>query len=168
MSDNPDKAKGKKKSKLLFIIIGVVFLLVIGGMAGGFFLMWTKISTMSAAVENPSQANASVAEASQAVPIGVTYPMQTFILNLADEKGIRYLKVRIELEVANGVETAQLDNRVPQMRDKILMTLTTKTLEDVITSAGKDSLRKELIDQLNAFSNQKLITNLYFTEFVIQ
>ncbi len=43
-----------------------------------------------------------------------------------------------------------------------------KKFKDIRTSSGKDSLRKEILAQLNPLLNKCKITNLYFQEFVIQ
>jgi flagellar basal body-associated protein FliL len=48
------------------------------------------------------------------------------------------------------------------------MIIPTKKFKDVQTSLGKDSLRNEIIAQLNPLLDKGEITNLYFQEFVVQ
>jgi flagellar FliL protein len=170
MSEKPEETRGGKGAKRWIIIISAVFLIIVGAIAGGFFLIWNKISTFNSGGADLQQTDESAGPTptSESASTSVLYPLETFIVNLADDGGKRYLKVRIELEVKDTLEIAGFEKRLAQVRDKILMTLTTKTLEEVITLSGKDTLRRQLIDQLNEFDGRQMITNLYFTEFVIQ
>ncbi|MBW2355063.1 MAG: flagellar basal body-associated FliL family protein, partial [Deltaproteobacteria bacterium] len=63
---------------------------------------------------------------------------------------------------------AEAKKNVPRMRDRILLILPAKKFKDIRTASGKESLRKEIIAQLNPLLDKNEITNLYFQEFVIQ
>ena len=80
-------------NKLVFILIGVVLLVVVG-LGGGFFLMWTKMSTMNAQVAAVPNAQAAMGPNGQAV-LGPIFSLDTFIVNLADKGGNRYLRVGV-------------------------------------------------------------------------
>jgi flagellar FliL protein len=99
---------------------------------------------------------------------GTIFPLQTFIVNLADAGGKRYLRVTMELELTRGTSADDLKNRLPQMRDNILMVLPSKRFEEIRTLEGKTSLRNEIIVSLNGLFGQESISNIYFTEFVVQ
>ena len=43
-----------------------------------------------------------------------------------------------------------------------------KTYKDINTTEGKQALRTQLLAELNKFFSSGSITNLYFTEFVVQ
>jgi len=94
--------------------------------------------------------------------------METFVVNLADPGGKRYLRVSIALELDDQDFVEEAKKKTPQMRDRILMILPAKKFKDIRTSSGKGSLRKEMIAQLNPLLDKCKITNLYFQEFVIQ
>ena len=62
----------------------------------------------------------------------------------------------------------ELDKRLPQLRDAILMILPTKQYADISSTAGKIALRDEIMARLNSYLKKGQITTIYFTEFVVQ
>ena len=153
-------------NKLLFIILGVVLLLVVG-MGGGLMMMWSKLSTMNAQMVSAAEAK----EGQKANPesmIGPIMALDTFIVNLADPGGKRFLRITIDLELGNAELQDELTTRLPQVRDAILMVLPTKRFEDISGTDGKLALRDELLASLNGFLTTGQISNIYFKEFVVQ
>ncbi|MBU0674034.1 MAG: flagellar basal body-associated FliL family protein [Proteobacteria bacterium] len=155
-----EPAAPKKKSKKMLLIIGLVVIILAG--AGGFFA-YTKF----AATEPPADP-VGTEKKSKPETIGAIYRLEAFTVNLADPKGKRYLKVKIELEMSaeSGVELAtQAD---PKLRDMVIMLLTSLTFEDVMTPEGKIRIRDELLDRFNRILRPEKVRNIYFTEFVVQ
>ncbi len=153
-------------NKILLLLIGVLMVLMLG-LGGGLFLMWNKLSTINV------QANANAAgqpgqEAVLEQPLGTIYALDTFIVNLADTGGNRYLRITMDLELGIPELESELDKRLPQVRDSILMILPSKRFEDISPVAGKIALRDEILKTLNGFLVQGEITNIYFKEFVVQ
>ncbi len=151
--------------KMLIVVIGVV-VLIMGTIGAGFFVMWTKvnsINTLAAAAESGEPV-----EEAPVPKIGPIHDLATFIVNLADEGGIRYLRTTMKLELADDQSVSFVQERLPMIRDSILMTLPTKKYEDISTAEGKTALRDELITKLNVIMVPGSISNIYFTEFVVQ
>lgn len=116
---------------------------------------------------------------------GLLYDMGSKVVNLADPGGYRYLKAGIVLEVlpsdpefytlsGQAREEAKehirevLDEQRPIIEDIVTMRLSDKTFEEVFTIAGKEQLKQELRDELNARLTIGQVRDIYFTEFVIQ
>jgi flagellar protein FliL len=152
-------------SKTLIIIIAAFLLFVMALMGGGFFILWTKMSAIS---EPAPMAEEEVVETEEPDEIGPLYSLGTLIVNLADEGGKRYLRVSIELELESPEMTEEVERRLPQVRDSVLMILPTKTFADINTTPGKVALRDELIAAINGIVKTGKVKNLYFTEFVVQ
>ena len=153
-------------NKILILLIGVLTVLILG-MGGGLFLMWNKLS----AITPPANANTGEQpdpEAPMEQPLGPIYALETFIVNLADKGGNRYLRVTMDLELENTDLETDLQKRLPQVRDGILMILPSKSFDDISSVEGKIALRDEILTTLNGFFTQGKITNIYFKEFVIQ
>jgi flagellar FliL protein len=153
-------------NKILVILIGVMMLLMLG-LGGGLFMMWNQLSTLNAqstanASEQPGQGE------SLEQPLGPIFSLETFIVNLADKGGNRYLRVTMDLELGNSDLEDELNKRLPQVRDSLLMILPSKRFEDISTVQGKMALRDEVLETLNGFLAQGKITNIYFKEFVVQ
>jgi flagellar protein FliL len=151
-------------NKLIFLLVAVLLVLTIG-LAVGFFMMWNQLSALSAQTNLPANAEASQGEA---VTMGPLFSLDTFIVNLADEGRSRYLRVTMDLELANSADTGKLNERLSQVRDSILMILPSKRFDDIASMEGKIALRDEIIAKLNSLYANKVVTNIFFTEFVVQ
>ncbi|WP_303850637.1 flagellar basal body-associated FliL family protein [Seleniivibrio woodruffii] len=155
----------KKGGKLKLIIIAVVALIILGG--GGFLAYKLFLAPKDEAADAEHAKKEEVAAPENEV--GVLYPLETFIVNMADNDGSRYLKVTIQLELDHTeMLKEELDKRVPQLRDAILTILSAKTYEEISSAQGKLILKQEILRRLNSLLPFGQITNVYFTEFVSQ
>jgi flagellar FliL protein len=153
-------------NKILVLLIGVMMLLMLG-LGGGLFMMWNQMSALNAqSVADDGEQPDEVASSGQ--PLGPIFSLDTFIVNLADKGGTRYLRVTMDLELDNSELEDELNKRLPQVRDSLLMILPTKRFEDIRTVQGKTALRDEILEALNGYLAQGKITNIYFKEFVVQ
>ena len=87
-------------NKILLLLIGVLMVLMLG-LGGGLFMMWAKLSALNTqsvanAGEKPNQ------EENLEHPLGPIFSLDTFIVNLADKGGNRYLRVTMDLELGNS------------------------------------------------------------------
>jgi flagellar FliL protein len=151
-------------NKLVVLLVAVLLVLTLG-LAAGFFMMWNKLSDLNVQV-NP--AVSQDAQQPQAAAPGPLFSLETFIVNLADQERNRYLRVTMDLELAETADSNKVTERLAQVRDSILMILPTKHFEEIASMEGKIALRDEIIARLNGLFNKKLVTNIFFTEFVVQ
>lgn len=94
--------------------------------------------------------------------------LDPFVVNLDEAGAKRFLKTRIELETASPNEKAELQTRSAQMRDTIIVLLTSKRLEDLGGFEGKVILKNEIARRLNDMLGKEQIKSVLITEFVIQ
>lgn len=151
-------------NKVVIILVAVLFVVMLG-LSAGLFMIWTKLSTSSAAATPVSGQDNSLAATDILGPI---YPLDTFIVNLADEGGKRYLRITMNLELTQDKFEGQMERRLPQVRDSILTILPNKRFDDIQTAEGKTLLRNEIIAKLNSLVGGESVANIYFTEFVVQ
>ena len=153
-------------NKILVLLIGVIMLLMLG-LGGGLFMMWNQMSALNAqSVADAGEQPDEVVSLEQS--LGPIFSLDTFIVNLADKGGTRYLRVTMDLELGNSDLEDELHKRLPQVRDSLLMILPSKRFEDISTVQGKTALRDEMLEALNGYLGQGKITNIYFKEFVVQ
>jgi flagellar FliL protein len=96
------------------------------------------------------------------------FPLEPFIVNIYDGQELRYLKVKVELEMAGvGVKT-ELETRLAPIRDAILVLMSTKTLQDIQDLQGKNQLKDEILASINKIIPPGKIAKIYFTDFVVQ
>lgn len=155
-------------SKKLVIVLAAIGLLILLMVGAGFYVMFNKITTLSASVPTEDKTGETDDGEENIKKIGAVYHLDTFIINLADEDGTRYLRITMKLELDKEELDEELDQRLPQIRDSILMILPDKRYEDINSSKGKEALRDELIVNINKFLNTGSVVNIYYTEFVIQ
>lgn len=154
-------------SKKLIIILSAAGLVVVLFMGGIFFMMWSKVSQMESNLvveETPVEVEAEVEE----IVVRPIFPLKSFIVNLAGDNGTRYLKIKMDLEITSEEFNNDLRIRIPQIRDSIMMTLTSKRYEDIKDREGKIALREEVQNQVNQFFKEPCVSNVYFTDLVIQ
>jgi flagellar protein FliL len=155
--------------KVLIIFLGAIVLMM-GMMGGGFFILWQKMSVSIAQVQNQNSVDQKDDEkkSAQEPSMGPIYKLDTLIVNLADQGGKRYLRVTMELELSSAEVAKEIDQRLPQLRDAILMILPSKKYEDISTTQGKIELRNELVAKMNSILQTGTVVSIYFTEFVVQ
>lgn len=74
--------------------------------------------------------------------------------------------------VADGSYIVELERHEPLVRDAIVEIIGQKTEDQVKTLAGREELRKELLDQLNSMlvaeTGKTLLADLLFTKYLYQ
>lgn len=162
-----EQEEPKKKSKFKLILILLIILIVVGGGAAAYFLIFAKKPAEGNAGQmavdtTPKKPNAGGTQ------IGPLYSFDTFIVNLADPGGIRYLKVSMQAELDSDKLADEIEKRKPQIRDIILTVLSSKTYAEVSTAQGKLALKQEIMRRINLTLTSGAVKGIYFTEFVSQ
>jgi len=169
------EASPKKGGKLGTILIaagvGVLFLLV--GAGGTFFLLKGQIAAMIQAQAPPAAATTEEDTAAadgkkEEAFIGTLFELDPMVVNLEQSKGKRYLKVKMSFELNKDAVQEELKARLPQLRDAILLMLSSKSFKDVSTVEGKLALRDALLTRINGLLTTGFIKRIYFQEFVVQ
>jgi len=96
------------------------------------------------------------------------FALEPFIVNIYDGQELRYLKVKVEMEMAAPAVKAELDARLPPIRDAVLVLLSAKTLQDIQDVQGKNQLKDEILAAINKIIPPGKIAKIYFTDFVVQ
>jgi len=152
-------------NKILFVSISILLVLTIG-LGVGLYMMWNKLSVLDTQGKfiTKRKPDKSLSD----LNIGPIFSLDTFIVNLADPGGNRYLRVTMDLELDNEKLQKEIIKRLPQIKNQVLMILPTRRFEDISTTQGKIDLRNELINQINSLLSRGHISNIYFKEFVAQ
>jgi flagellar FliL protein len=174
MADEKKEPEKKKKSGLikylLFGLIGLVFLVVAG--TAGFMVSSSNIlgNLLGNKDQKSSEATGKEGEGggTQPLQIGPMLDIDSFIVNILDEEGTHYLKAAITLEVDNPLTLEEVNQRMPQIRDNILLRVGNKTFRELADLEGKLQLRAELVSSLNGILESGKIKKIYFTDFVVQ
>jgi flagellar protein FliL len=169
-NETPEKKAPRKKSWKKLIIILFVLILLLGG--GGFAALKLGIGPLA----NLNQVKKKITDTkaaekknnSKKVTVGPIQQLDSFIVNLASKEGERYLKVTLSMELSDEAALKEVEKRIPQLRDAIIILLSSKSFEDVVHVEGKDTLKKEILARINSFLTTGEAKKIYFTEFVVQ
>jgi flagellar FliL protein len=161
-----DQEEAKKKSIPKKVIILVSAFLIFAG--GGLYAWKTgfvkKLSGEGDRIVLASQPKGDGTKGD----MGPVFSLDSFIVNLNEPLGKRYLKAKVTLELPDERLMQEVERRLPQFRDAILTMLSSKTYNDISDLTGKYQLRAEIISILNGYLKTGKIENVYFTEFIVQ
>lgn len=101
-------------------------------------------------------------------PSANIFPLEPFIVNIYDGQELRYLKVKVELEMVGPAIKGEIEGRLAPIRDSILILLSAKTLQDIQDVQGKNTLKDEILGAINKNIPPGKIAKVYFTDFVVQ
>jgi flagellar protein FliL len=145
----------KPKSGKRRLVLGVAVALMLAAVGGSVLYF------------HHSQVQASDAPANtDAPPVSVIH-LDSFIVNLADEGQITYLRAAIDL----GVDRAPAGKEsIPtaRIRDAIIGVLATRKSEELLTPEGKEKLKQDLLAALNDRVPEIGAREIYFTDFLVQ
>jgi flagellar FliL protein len=158
----PDEASAGKKGKgKLFVILGVVFILLLGGGAGAFFML-----------RKPADPNAPDAkkDAAKKEATGIVN-FEPFVVNLADEGKRRFLRINVRLIVENEEEAEHITKSEvihTRLRADILDLLTQQTSDHITTADGKAALKKEISERAHHILHETEVADVLFSDLVVQ
>lgn len=150
---------GSGKKMILLILVGLL-LLGGGGGAAWFF--------MGGADEKPNVHEDQAKADGIHEETGPIMELEPFLLNLADRDELRFLKVSIKLELDRPEEKTDFHNKVPAIRDALLVLFSSKESQLLRTVNGKRRIREEIMVRVNGVMGKGKISNVYFTDFIIQ
>ncbi len=151
-------ASTKKKLLLLGTPVAVALLLAglwFGGILPGLLGMAPKPVAVDAAAGGPT------------MPVFVELPEMVANLN-AGERRQAYVKLRARVELARAADQPTVQAAMPRLQDLFQTYLREMRPEELRGSAGIWRLREELIARGNAAVAPARITNVLFTELLIQ
>ncbi|WP_426144920.1 flagellar basal body-associated protein FliL [Polaromonas sp. DSR2-3-2] len=146
-------SKGKKK----ILIIGLAVVALAGAGGGGYFFMKSK--SAPAHVEVKAEAP-------------IFFPLEPFTVNLQPGGRNRFLHVGVTLKMANAASQAQMTQYLPEVRSRVLSTLSNREAESLATPEDKTRLSGEIIQSLERpfgpNTPQQKIASVMFTTFMLQ
>jgi flagellar FliL protein len=151
---------GTKKT-LQIILIAVIASLVISLASGAtslfFFMNRTNVPKQKVIEPRPE--------------LGKMEKMGEFTVNLADTEEAHFVRATMELEQNFGSSPEfgnEMMQRKSQLRDTVINVLSSKVAKDIKTPEGKDALKQEIKERINAVLAKGQIARVYFTEFAVQ
>lgn len=166
---------GGSKKKLIIIIGAAVGVAIILGIVA--FMMLgkgdkkAKKEGEAAPAASSATAAGTPAAAGAPAPSGPSpniFALEPFIVNIYDGQELRYLKVKVELEMVSPAIKGEIESKLAPVRDAVLVLLSAKTLQDIQDVQGKNTLKDEILAAVSKHLAPGKIAKVYFTDFVVQ
>ncbi len=160
----------KKKSPMRLIVTLGVIVVLLGGLGGGGFYGYKKFFVRDAAKSAKGEAGGreEKPEKSGKVEPAVIHEWEPFLVNLTDPGGKRYLKLTMRIELTGHEAEVDFVAKNVQLRDSVLLLLSSKSFDDIAGTKGKTVLKQEIIAQANRILQHGQVKDVYFIEFLIQ
>lgn len=151
-----EKKAGAGNLAIMFAMMMVVFLMGAGMVIGYFKFL------------DPDRKEAEADQKQKKVAMHAM-ELGDMVVNLADTNNNHFLKLTITVEYPADKKTEEmLHEKKHLVTETILLTLRSKTVNQVRPPEAVDSLKSELITAVNNRLGEKLISKIYFTEFIVQ
>jgi flagellar FliL protein len=162
--EGTEEEGGKKglNKKLLLIIIPILLLTIGGG------LYFTGV--IGGGAEEVELAEGEVSEETEAEEEtnAAFYALPDLIVNLASQSGSRFLKLKVQLEIADEADLAAIEAVTPRVIDQFQTYLREMRVEDLRGSSGIYRLRQELLYRVNIAAHPVKVKDVLFQEMLIQ
>jgi flagellar FliL protein len=160
--------------KTLLILI-LIFIFIVLGISGS--IAWMALSTnddeddkikrMVDLKHSSGYGSSSIEEYEKSrLDVGAIYTLEMFVVNVKDKSGKTDLKLEVSFEMTKNELSAELEEKTALFRDKIIVLISSKSMEQISTNSGKDRLKKEIMAKINPLLKDDKIKNIYFPTFI--
>ena len=120
--------KRAERKKLIIIIAAVLIVLLAGGGGYYFFILKPKQEALKRKQEEESKAAALIKPVPEEAEIGPMVEIKEFVVNIIGEDTAHYVKASLSLELDKPEAQEEVNKRMPQIRDAILLLIGNKNL----------------------------------------
>lgn len=122
-----------KSGNKLILMVGLGLLLAAGGAGGAWLALGGKDKGHEAKVEEKKPAKK---------PLFTT--LEPFTVNLQDPRGERFAQIGVTLQFEDPEVEVTLKDRLPAVRNAILLLISSKQIDDLLSTQGKQHLAQQI------------------------
>ena len=169
---------GKKSNKLILIIVVVVLLLGSGGGAAYYMLGTTGDKAVATEGEDDEddedEEDTESEDGASAAKDAFYFSLDpAFVVNFQGKSRARYLQVNIDGMTRKEQVKLEVTKHQPQIRNNVVLLLSSQEYDVLIKPEGKDTLRKDILKEINKIlenetGKEDSVEDIYFTNFVMQ
>lgn len=190
------KAEGGGNSILINIITTTIVCIIFIGV--NYFLQSNLLTTQLKSVTAEQAAVDDSSEQLDKPEKGIVLDLGDFTMNLSDIEPRRFLKANVAIEITNpepevpaeeskkdgghgghGGEAApanpkaaivaEMEQYKPAIRDSVITVLTSKTSDELATTAGKELAKQQIAEVVNGiFDGEREVIRVSFGQFIMQ
>ncbi|MBI5867647.1 MAG: flagellar basal body-associated FliL family protein [candidate division Zixibacteria bacterium] len=96
------------------------------------------------------------------------YLVSNLLVNPTGTSGTRYLSASVGIEVKSPAVLEKLRLRDLQVRDLLILVLSSRTVDELTNSHAREQMRREILGRLNQLMGGEQLTAVYFVDYVLQ
>lgn len=167
-AEKTEEPKKGGKKKLYILVAAALILLLAGGGSGYYFIAFKPKQEELRKKEEASKAETLIRPVPEEANIGPMVEIKEFVVNIIGADTAHYVKASLSLELDKDTTMDEVNKRMPQIRDAILLLIGNKTFEELQDIQGKNQVKAELKNKINSFLKTGKVNNVYLTDFVVQ
>ncbi|ALM54238.1 flagellar basal body-associated protein FliL [Halomonas huangheensis] len=155
-------------------LIWLLVVLVITASSAAAIAIYMLLNQSPGALAHAGEAQQDTAHTRAEPPVDPIYlKLEPFTVNLAEDNGgPRMLYMGITLQLGDQLSQQAIDRIRPQVRNRVVLMLSGRKAEDLVTPEGKQQLATDLttgLSELLAENHSDVnISHVLFTEFIVQ
>ena len=155
-------------NKKTILLVAAAVLVLGGAGAGVYFFIPEVLPAIIRPVDGSRKQLAKKGDEERKHDPEIGVDLDVFVVNLAGQTPARYLRTTLSVGVKSEKEREELKELSGPIRNAVIMYLTERKVEELLEPEGKRKLRGDLVKQINAAVGKKIVSNVYFKEFLIQ
>lgn len=173
-----ESSGGKASTNPLMIVLIVLIVILMIAIGGIGYLLYSK----GFFEDQPKDQNTQMMEKKEASEESKEYyktEINDLVLNITNAKGKeKLMKLSFSIKSVESSIDAIISENKDEVIDVVIQQISARSSEELLTVGGKELLKEELIDELNAIVNEVTSSNedikrnnikkLFFTAFVIK
>lgn len=150
-----ERPRPKRRRRTVLVLAGSA--LIATGGAGAWYVLQEEPGAQAAQQQNKPP---------------LFLPLEPFTVNLQPETGDQYLQVGLIVAAKDGAAVDAVKLQMPEIRNRLLLLLSSKRASEISTVPGKQRLSAEIMAEIRESVGleplREQITAVYFSAFVIQ
>ncbi|MGQ9824831.1 MAG: flagellar basal body-associated FliL family protein [Desulfotomaculales bacterium] len=152
-----NSSKGKRKPRLILIL--ALCLVLGGGLAYGALRFFHVLPSG----DGGNAGQKARVEATEKLDLG------NKVVNLGNGESGRYLRVQVVLEYpAQKKLSEEVKSKQPLITEKVLNVFRSKKAEEIMPVEKLEKVKEEILKAINEDLQQGKVTQVYFTDFLVQ
>lgn len=96
------------------------------------------------------------------------FSLDEFTINLADEGGRRFMRIKFQLGFDDRALQRELERRQHEIRSELIILLRSKRAADLLQEGAAAELRDEILRMINGMLQSGAVKSIYYEDLLIQ
>jgi flagellar FliL protein len=174
-------APEKKSGNPMMLVLIVLIVILMAAMGGIGYILYSK-GFFDENKEGEKKVEETQAKDDEKNPANATFSSEVkdLVLNVTTSKGReKLMKLSFAIKSTEPTIDALVIANKPEIIDVVIHQVSSRNSEELLTAAGKDLLKEELLSEVNVILNEavaenpeikekNMVKDIYFTTFVIK